>query len=65
MSIFSSILANTKLFMECLNQVLVSGGPNVEQKIYVCVGFIEQVNIASFISELACFIRVACIKESF
>ena len=34
-SIFSSILANTKLFMERLNQALVGGGPNVEQKICV------------------------------
>ena len=31
-SIFSSILANTKLFMKHLNQALVGGGPNVNQK---------------------------------
>ena len=37
----------------------------VWQIIDVCVGFIEQVNIASFISELARFIHVVCIKESF
>ena len=57
--------------MKWLNQALVGGGPNVEQKNlavtdYQCLRrFIKQVNIASFISKLARFIHVACIKESF
>ena len=34
-SVFSSILASTKLFMTYLNEGTVSGGPNVEQKFFV------------------------------